>query len=107
MMNDILRVVIYTLIILALPINLYVTYCLMYLSFKNRGIPALAERAMVSATLTTVSMIGMVFVILRIAGLPLEPNSVLILNGLSAILVSAPAVYWAYMYRKDGFDKHG
>ena len=103
--EETIRTIIYALLILMLPINLFATYKLLKMSHLYDGkISALSERATVAAILTASVMLGAVFAIARFTGHLAAPNVVsILLIGSAILLAGLPAVFWAWRYRQDGF----
>jgi hypothetical protein len=108
MSEDILRTFIYVAVIAMFPINIITAYILMNLSRKFGGVPALSERAVVAMTLGIASFAGFVLSIVRLTGVEVPPSLSIALNGVAAILIGVPSLYWLWKYKTGGFrDEHG
>ena len=103
-MDEILRTIIFVAVVFMAPINLYAAYRLLSLSHSNDGnIGALSERASVAAMLAVASTSGAILSVTRLLGHPLPTTIVIILNGVAAILIGLPGIYWFIKYRRHGF----
>lgn len=105
-MDDILRTIIYMAVILLLPVNLYTTYRLLSLSHSYGGeIGALSERATVAGILAIGSIAGAMLATARITETIIPQPLGILLNGIGALCLSIPAVYWLWKYNRHGFGE--
>lgn len=108
MSDDTLRTIIYIIVVILAPINVYVTYRLLSLSHKYDGkIGALSERATMAVMLCAGSIAGAILSLAWLSGNTVPPTVSIFLNGVAAFVLSFPALYWYIKYRTGGFREDG
>lgn len=90
-------------VVVAMPLNWYVTLRLWWLSRQSPGVRVLRERAIVALMLSLiVTVFAVVFVNNELPMPPLDAEATKLLTR-SALLVWSvvPPVYWLYLYRRS------
>ena len=102
MEEETFRNIIYFIVIILFPFNVYAAYQLRRLSTENKGIPALRERHIVAGILAIASASGAILALARLTETRIPTIFSIFLNGLAAILIGVPSLYWLWMYKVNG-----
>jgi hypothetical protein len=105
--DETLRTLIYLMVIILAPVNMYTTFTLLRLSHRYDGkIGALSERATVAGFLMIGSIAGATLAFTRLVGPEIPTTLSIALNGVAAAMLAAPALYWMWKYRSGGFGEN-
>lgn len=88
-------------VVVAMPVNWFVTYRLWRLYRANRGVRALRDRALVAAFLSgLVTAFAIVFVNNELPIPPLDAFATKIITRGAVLALSIPALLWLRQYRR-------